>query len=69
MLNKTQLDEATARGCQNPECEHGGDCKVLFLHQRCCPGKKLEVSYRNESGVLRIGCVCGKVVAQIQVGG
>lgn len=67
MLNKSKLDEMTANGCGNPECQDK-DCKVLYLHGACHITGRIEVSYRNGSGVLRVGCMeCGKAIAQVEV--
>ena len=66
-LTKTDLDKATAHGCGMADCQHD-DHGILYLYGACHLGGKIEVSYRNGSGVLRIGCrECGKVIALITV--
>lgn len=67
MLTRAKLDEMTAHGCSLPDCRHD-DHGVLFLHGRCHMQGRIEVSYRNGSGVLRVGCKeCGKLIANIRV--
>lgn len=62
-----ELDEFAAGGCQVDGCECGKH-GVLFLNAKCHPGGRVEVSYRNGSSVLRVGCKeCGRLVASVSV--
>lgn len=65
---KADLDQIASAGCQAEGCDHA-DHGVVYLHGRCHPGGRIEVSYRAGSGVLRIGCLeCGGLIAFIRVG-
>lgn len=68
-LTKVQLDEATNNGCGYEDCNHDhGMDKTLFIHSRCHMGGRIEVSYVNQSGVLRVGCKeCGELIVNIKV--
>lgn len=66
MVTKERLDAMTAHGCEAEGCDH--DHATLFLHGRCHVHGRIEVSYRHDSGVLRVGCQeCGKVIAMVAV--
>lgn len=68
-LSKVDLDLLTAKGCQVPGCDCGRKGE-LYLHQKCCPGGGLEVSYQHGSGELIVSCMkCRSRVAAIMVGG
>lgn len=65
-VTKADLDTMTEHGCSVPGCDH--DHATLFLHGKCHVGGKVEVSYRNGSGLLRIGCrECGMLIAMVKV--
>lgn len=66
-LTKIQLDLMIAGGCDTPGCKHE-DHGTLFLHPRCHPNTKMEISYTVGSGVLVIACLkCHKLIAEIKV--
>ena len=66
-LTKIGLDLIAAGGCSTPGCKHE-DHGTLFLHQRCHPGAKIEVSYTIRTGVIRVACVaCQRSIAEIKV--
>lgn len=52
---KEDLDEAMKHGCQKPGCNHEGH-DTLYLHSRCHPQARAEVSYTVGSGHLVVAC-------------
>lgn len=68
-LNKRDLDRLTIGRSTKPGCTSDGH-GTLFMHTKCHPRGRLEVSYDMASGVLRIGCHwCGKTIAEVSVEG
>lgn len=53
-------------GCAIPGC----DCEssVVYFHCKDHPGAKIEVSYRAENGVVRVGCmICKRAIISLAI--
>jgi hypothetical protein len=51
-----------------PGCNHSEHDGTVFFHQKCHPGGKVEVSYTQGGGQLKITCTrCGRRIALVSV--
>jgi hypothetical protein len=67
-ITKIQLDVIAAGGCTDPNCKEPHHGEKFFLHSKCHPAARCEVSYTRGSGVLVVSCAeCHQVLAPIAV--